>query len=238
MAPALSADGPAPLHRTHWTVQLLAAAGMVAVAGIIIVILILVAIGIGNRTEYQPAKVAGEKRQITFTVGNPMDLAGTQLLKMDVAASEADGNSYGSGRGQDTRNILLIDKNSGAARRLLPDNSRRISRASFLSGKGDVQGDDDRVTDGNANGAITAPIAYYLLELPQPENAQHEDLLVGTLANGRQAVVMRGLDGIDRFWMRNPDQIALIVRDGLKLYYRVVDIPLLKVVESRPIAID
>ncbi len=49
---------------------------------------------------------------------------------------------------------------------------------------------------------------------------------------------MAGIDGVDLSWMDSPTRIGLIVREKLRLSYRIVDIPSFKVVENRPIAID
>jgi hypothetical protein len=82
------------------------------------------------------------------------------------------------------------------------------------------------------------PAAYYLLVLEQGRGSDLQQVLVGTLAGGRQGVVMEGIDGVDTVWMQSPTQIGLVVRERLGLYYRIVDIPSLKVVQSRRIVID
>jgi len=236
MEPALSAETPAPPGKTHWAVQALAGLGLLGIAGLIIILIAIAAISWPR--EYQPPKVAGNDRKVTFTVGNPGDLAGTGLTRMDIAASQFDGNSYSSRSGQDTRNILLVDRTSGESRKLLPDNSRHISRSHFLTAKGNAgEAGDDSLLVADAKSA-PGPVIYYLLEIDRSSEQGGEDVLVGRLADRQQAYVMTGIDGIDRLWMRGPTQIGLIVRDHLKLYYRVVDVPTLKVVLSRPIAID
>jgi hypothetical protein len=132
----------------------------------------------------------------------------------------------------------MIDRKSGDSRKLLPDNSRRIANSHFLSAKADMRGNDDALVQPSEPKAPVEPIAYYLLETDDPSQPKHEDVLVGRLSDRQQAYVMSGIDGIDTLWMLSPTQIGLIVRDHLKLYYRVIDIPSLKVVQSRPIAID
>ena len=230
---------PPPPGKTHWAVHALAGIGLLGIVGLIaIAIVIIVAAVVSRPREYQPAKVAGNDRKFTFTVGNPGDLAGTSLTRMDIAASQGDGNSYSSRSGQDTRNILLIDRTSGESRKLLQDNSRHISRSHFLTAKGDAGDTDDDVLAVDGGKPASGPVAYYLLEIDRPSQQNEEDVLVGRLADRQQAYVMTGIDGVDRLWMRSPTQIGLIVRDHLKLYYRVVDVPTLKVVLSRSIAID
>ncbi|HEX4736962.1 MAG TPA: hypothetical protein VH331_05310 [Allosphingosinicella sp.] len=227
-------DKPASLRDTHWAVQLLAAAGLLAIAGFIVIVLFIVGIG---RSEYQPRKVQGNDREVTFTVGNPEDLPGTDLIKLDVAVSDADG-SYSASSGRDSRNFLLIDRKTGDSRKLLPDNGRRIADAHFLPAKAEMRGNDDALARPSEPKAPAEPVAYYLIETDDPSQPQREDVLVGRLSDRQQAYIMSGIDGIDTLWMLSPTQIGLIVRDHLKLYYRVIDVPSLKVVQSRPIAID
>lgn len=222
--------------RAHWIVWLFAIVGL----GGIVAFILLVAAVTGPFDRRQPAKVAGTKAEETFTVGGVQPLTGTQLVQMDIAASGGSG-SY-SGKGPDVRNILLLDRRTGASRRILPDNSRRISRSSFLPAQAEqvaqTAGDALMGVDGRTADDSRAPPAYYLLEVEQRGNPELEDLLVGRIADGKQAFVMTGIDGVDSTWMDSPTRLGLIVREKLRLYYRVIDIRSLKVVENRPIAID
>src|SRR4051812_16196321 len=185
MAPALSAEKPAPLHRTHWAVQLLAAAGLLGLVGFILIVVLFVAMG-GPR-DYQPAKVEGNDRKVTFTGGNPSDLPGTGLTRMDIAASAADG-AYSSGRAQDTRNVLLIDRATGASRKLLPDNSRTIDQIYFLPATAtpatDASDNPEMLVTGSDEKRTAVSPAYYLLVLRRAE-PDTRDVLVGTLDGGR-----------------------------------------------------
>lgn len=234
----MSAEPAARPPRAHWLVWLFAAVGLIGIVGVIA----LVAMVMSFERPYQPAKVASDRKtEIVFTVGTPQDLPGTDLLHLDVSASEGRGGSspYSGGR-DDRRNILLLDKATGASRRILPDNMRRIEEARFLPAKAQIP--DDRAADsaliGTAEADERAPAAYYLLEVQQAERSELKDVLVGTLSGGRQGFVMRGLDGIDSVWMQSPTRIGLIVRERLGLYFRIVDIPTLKVVQSRRIEVD
>lgn len=226
------------LLRAHWIVWLFAAVGL---AGILCLIFLTVMI-IGLDRPREAAKVADQKSQTVFVVGGPEDLAGTNLMHLAVSASTGRGSGYSGGR-DDQRNVLLIDKMSGASRRILPDNAHRIVSEHFLPAKAEVP---DKPRDDGSDAALmgkpapskTAPIAYYMLVLEQGKGSELQQILVGTLAGGRQGVVMEGLDGVDNVWMQGPTQIGLLVRERLGLYYRVVDIPSLKVVQSRRIVID
>jgi hypothetical protein len=81
------------------------------------------------------------------------------------------------------------------------------------------------------------PPAYFALLVAQPARHDRFDLLIGALAGGEQHYVMQNLEGVDSVWMQSPTRIGFIVREQLNLYYRIVDIPTLRVVQSRRIAI-
>lgn len=229
---------PAPrAPRAHWIVWLFAIVGL----GGIVALILLVAVVTGPFDRRQPARVAGTRAEETFTVGGVQPLTGTDLVQMDIAASGGNGGSY-SGKGPDVRNILLVDRRTGASRRILPDNSRRISRSSFLPAQAEqVAHPGDNPLMGANGGRMAdsrAPAAYYLIEVEQRGNPELQDILVGRIADGRQTFVMTGIDGVDSTWMDSPTRLGLLVRERLRLYFRIVDIASLKVVENRPIAID
>lgn len=228
-------EAPAPRRpRTHWIVWLFALVGLV---GILAVVALTVMVS-NAFDQHQPAKVAGTKAEEILTVQSVRALPGTDLIQMEVGTSSPSGSYSGSG-GSDLRNILLLDRRTGASRRLLSDNSRRIRQSRFLPARaepGAAPADAEVLMSGQVDDR--APAAYYLLEVAHERDPDVEDVLVGRLADGRQGVVMAGIDGVDLIWMDSPTRLGLIVREKLRLYYRIVDIPSLKVVESRPIAID
>jgi hypothetical protein len=239
--PDAAPSGPSKrprLLRAHWLVWLFAAVGLAGILCLIFLTVMIMGIDRGRET----AKVADQKSETVFVVGGPEDLSGTNLMHLAVSASTGRGSGYPSSR-DDQRNVLLIDKMSGASRRILPDNAHRIVSEHFLPAKAEVP---DKPRDDGSDAALmgkpapskTAPIAYYMLVLEQGKGSELQQILVGTLAGGRQGVVMEGLDGVDNVWMQGPTQIGLLVRERLGLYYRVVDIPSLKVVQSRRIVID
>lgn len=231
----MSADEAAAPRRprAHWIVWLFALVGLAGV-----VALIVLATVVSNAFDrHRPAQVAGTKAEETFTVQSVHALPGTHIIQMEVGTPAPSG-SY-SGSGSDMRNILLLDRRTGASRRILPDNSRRIRQSRFLPARaepGTATADDELLMGGQ--GGERQPAAYYLLEVEHQGDKDLEDLLVGRLADGKQAVVMSAIDGVDLTWMDSPTRLGLIVREKLRLHFRIVDIPSLKVVESRPIAID
>lgn len=222
----------------HWIVWLFALVGL---AGILAFVFLVAMLG-GAHVPDQPAKVAGRKAEETFTVSGVRRLPGTELMQLEIAASEGGGGSYSSGGGRDVRNVLLLDRRTGASRKILPDNRRHVSRSQFLPGEVEGEGApltaDDVLLGAPDGERRSPPPAYYLLQVEQPGNRDLEDVLVGRLADGRQAFVMTGIDGIDSTWMDSPTRIGLIVRERLRLSYRIVDIESLKVVENRPIVVD
>jgi len=225
----------------HWLVWLFAAVGLIG----ILCIIALVAMIVGSEGHREVAKVAGAKQETVFAVGTPEELPGTNLLHLPVYASQGGraGSGPYSGSRDDQRNLLLIDKESGVSRRILPNNERRIVSVRFLPARaetGPSDRDDVVAAAAPADGGQekTAPAAYYLLVLDQGGASQAQDILVGALSDGRQGIIMQGIDGLDASWMKGPTQIGLIVRERLGLYYRIIDIPSLKVVQSRRLEID
>jgi hypothetical protein len=231
-----------PSRRAHWLVWVFAIVGLLGVVAIIFIALTLS--NMGGR--YQPAKVAGAAPETVFSIGNVQSLGNSNLVRMDITVSGGGrgSGSYSGGYGEGVRNILLLDRGTGASRKLLPDNKHRIAESHFLAAESDFEvGGNAARPDIDISGAEgdlrekpESPAAYYALEIER-DGADGIDLLVGTLSSGRQAYVMRGLDGIDSIWMDSPTRIGVIVRERLHLYYRIVDIPSLTTIVSKPIDI-
>lgn len=234
----MSAEREPPSRRLppgQWLLWLFATVGLVGLLAVIALVAMLYDSGRG----YEPAKVQGAKPETLFVLGNVNELAGTNLIRIDINARDSRrGSSSLSGGGPDTRNILLLDKATGASRKLLADNSRQIEQSRFLPAKAGLVASGDDPLMGEPDAADRPPPAYYVLAVAQGPGGGVRDILVGTLSGGRQAYVMRGVDGIDSIWMHSPAQVGFLVRERLGLYYRIVDIPSLKVVTSRRVAID
>lgn len=224
-----------PRQKTHWIVWLFAIVGVLGV--IAFIMLAIMVFGFPGRME--PAEVVAEASRIRFVVRDAAPIRGTNLVQITIAAGP-EGSPYSSGRGDDERNILLLDRASGAVRRLLPDNDRRIARSYFLPAQAEASpGPSEAVVGERDTDDATPPPppAYFALLVAQPAHDDRFDLLIGTLADERGNFTMQGLAGVDGVWMHSPTQIALIVREGLNLFYRVVDIPSRRIVLSRRIAI-
>ncbi len=232
----------------------LAAIGTLALVSFLLLLFGLGMSGSGFDERQAPAKVADVASQTTFVVGQVSELNGTDLVRIDIMADRSDRISAspysGAGEPDRLRNILLLDKSNGTTRLILPDNERLIVSSSFLPAQASRAGtpDDDIVMEieGGRHVPATLPPAHYLLTIRSAglrprtgdgKPSQKIDLLVGTLGTGRQGIVMRGINAVEASWMQSGTQLGLVVRDNLALYYRVIDIPTLRAVTSRPIAI-
>lgn len=224
-----------------------AALGVLAAGAVIF--LAVVVLGFMGQRPYQAAPVAGKTATERYTVQDIENVRGTSLIGIEIGLSQGSVGSY-SGRGdRDQRNLILLDKTTGTSRRLLTDNSRHLETTWLLPAKAEARplgGDQadpaaDIVTEApRTEGAAEArkpPIAYYVVSVRQPKG-ELLDLLVGEIGSGHQAFVLSGIDGVDRIWMLTPTRIGLLLRQGMKLHYRVIDVPTLKVVVARPVEID
>jgi hypothetical protein len=227
----------APRQRPHWIVWLFAIVGLL---GIIAFIMLAVTI-FGLQRPMEPAEVV-DASTTHFIVRDAEPMQGTNLVRITIASGPA-GSPYSSGgRMDDARNILLLDRTSGAVRRLLPDNSRRIARSYFLPAEAEAAPgpSGEFATDrdsGSGSSTPPAPPAYFALLVAQADHDDRFDLLIGTLAGNGQVFAMPGLAGVDGVWMQSPTQVAFIVREGLTLFYRIVDIPSRRIILSRRIAV-
>lgn len=235
-APAPSPSAP-PRSTPGWRFLFwfFAAIGL-ATAGAILWIAFMLSGGMRVR---EPAVVAGKNPGTSFIVGDVSPVSGTGLIAIEIEArSERSGmGSIKPGYSADIRNILLLDRSTGQSRRILPDNNTRIAERLFLPAEAQTR--FDRLRAGDARGDGKSPLAYFALLLERGSDEQKSyDLLVGTLANGKQGVVMKGLSGVQQTAMIDDRRVGLIVREGGRLYYRTVDIPAQKLLESNPIAIE
>lgn len=232
----MSAEQPSqrPGRRPHWLVWLFALIGLIGILAIIYIAVTIFSLG----RPREPARVAGDTPAASLVVRAVTPLTGTNFVWIDIGRPAGGSGSFSSsGRDDDRRNILLLDKMSGATRRLLPDNSRRIAQIHFLPAVADVVSEATAAATSALEQEGEPPPAYYLLTVEQGGDSDRLDLLVGSLADGRQDYVMQGVEGVDSVWMQSPTRIGLIVRERLNLYHRIVDIPSLRVVQSRRIAI-
>jgi hypothetical protein len=224
----------------RWVVWLFATIGLCAALAVIY-LAISVAM-MGSRWDKEPAPIQAKNPELRFAVAGAEAIPGTDLAQIVIATETSISGGYDSysksGR-PDERNLILLDKTTGASRKLLPDNSRRIvARYMLPAVAGATKGDNEWFTMTGSDGKeITPPVAYYLLRV-RAANGETEDLLLGNVASGRQDFVLKGIDGVDRIWMQTPTRIAMLLRQQRKLYYRAFEVPELKLTVARPIEID
>lgn len=227
---------PAASRKARWLVWAFAALGVMTALAMIWLVVMLS--GTGFRRE--PAVVKADKPGETYAVGSVEALAGTNLIAIEIESVDVE-RGYGSiksGMGEDVRNVLLLDRNTGDSRRLLPDNRQQIASIFYLPAEAQTGNEDDRVAATGSGTKRILPPAYYLIQLSVKRGEKNSiSLLVGPLAGDQPTTVMEGLDGVERRWMLDSRRLALIVREGSQLYFRVIDMIDHKVLQSRKIEI-
>jgi hypothetical protein len=229
-----------PAGRTgRWVIWSFAALGVVAAISVIFLAVMVFSF---TAERGAPAQVAGKTASEQYSVQGVEEIDGTNLFKVEIGIGDRGGGSYSS-RGVDLRNLILLDKSTGANRRLLPGNDRHVVDTTFLpaAATGGAFGVATEVTESTDTPAGTKkapppPMAYYVVEVRQKEGVL-QDVLVGNLAGGSQAWLLTGIDGADKMWMISPTRLGMLLRQGMKLQYRVIDIPTLKIVTATAVDI-
>lgn len=168
-----------------------------------------------------------------------VELEGTDLAAMELGQSVSDsmfGNSYGDWQ---QRNIVFVDQTTGKSSRLLPDNNQFIEDISYFPNapsSAKAKRDDIALVlggDREISGQPKAPIAYYMAVVSnRPSHSEGVEILVGTLANRQQGVVLRGNLAVDESWMIDARRLGLILRKPDGLYFAEIDIPGVKLLRS------
>ncbi len=218
-----------------------AAVGLLAAAAVIFLALSVSFWDRDRRPEPAPIQAGADAADI-FSISQTNPLPGTRFDELVVARFDArtyDRGSYSSGGKEvDERNVILLDSTNGVSRKLLPDNTRRIVGRTYLravAGRGgDTDADGYEVKPAETPGP---PLAYYVIEV-EAVDGKSRDVLIGDLGTGRQAMLLRGIDGVDRVWMQSPTRMGVLMRQGRKLQYRAIEIPDLKIVAQQQVAID
>jgi hypothetical protein len=226
----------------RWLVWVFAAVGF---AGLLAVIYVAVMIEQSmNRAPRAPVAAADGKE--AFSVGEINPLSGSNIVAIDINEIDENSGLIKSGgsngyRGEERRNILLLDQSTGVSTPILPDNSKRINEVDYLSAKPSIQNDNEaairaariatRVADSSDDS--DEPVAYYLLEIQETQASDGPiSVLVGALSTGKQAIVMSNIGSVEDHWMLSATEVGMLVREKKALYFRVVNIPELKVTKS------
>lgn len=218
-----------------------AGVGLLAAAAVIFIAVNIMAWSGHQVRDAAPIEAKGSAQE-AYAVAEVNPLVGTDINEI-VIATEASvgrrgGSSYSKDGSADERNVVLLDKATGASRKLLADNRRQIAARHYLpalAGPEEPTTDDYLVTGADGK-QEKPPRAYYVLRV-KAADGKSEDMLIGDLKTGHQAFVLTGIDGVDRLWMQSPTRLGLLMRQGRKLHYRAIDIPTLKVVAAQPVDI-
>jgi hypothetical protein len=231
----------------QWLTWIFAAVGLL---GVFAVIYLAIMIN-GSFYEAKTAPVVAADGKEVFEIGEIQPLAGSNIVAVNINADD-EGNRYGSAgisKGSssgDQRNILFIDKITGNSSRLFPDNSNRIVDVTYLSAMPQAfAGTGQNLAAMTAAAAVEytsqdtdAPVAYYLLEIAEIKGQSSPiSILVGTLASRKQAIVMKNITSVENHWMLSKTELGLLVREKQELYFKVVNIPDLKMTKSVKIEI-
>lgn len=226
-------------------IWIFAGVGLLAAIAVIWLAAVLTGVSYFDRRP-EPAKVAVKGEAEPYSVQDVRDVPGTGLVQIAVGIAGRGGKgvySSSSEREFDHRNLILLDKATGTSRRLLADNRRRIAEFRFLPALAAVdsaeRAEDEYVleaTEEPDGKRPPPPAAYYVLAVRKPDS-ERQDVLVGNIASGRQAFLLNDIDGIDRMWMLSPTRLAMVVREGMNVHYKVIDVPTLKLVLARPVEI-
>ncbi len=236
-------EGEKPKRAARWLFWGFAAVGALAALAVIGLAVLVLGFALHNPPG-QPATVAGAGapgQSEAYSVQSVDEVRGTDLLQIAIGVGDSRSEPYSSRGPNDQRNLILLNRSTGDSRRLLQDNSRHIDAVSFFPAVAEgtaeeTNPNDVAPRDDEAKKTPPPAFAYYALTVRQKEGLQR-DLLVGDLASGKQGFVLSGIDGIDRMWMLSPTRLAVLLREKLKLHYRVIDLPSLKMVTARPIDI-
>lgn len=238
--PLLQTETIQPKPWLRWFIWPFVVLGVLAAIALVWLMVMLLDLGGGSREQPVMARAGDERR---FTVGQIEPLEGTSLIAIQISAIDH-GGSISKGYGSDQRNLLLLDRNTGQSRRILPDNAKRITGLRYLPdgnapapmpGERDreVRSDEDSPTKASRKAA-----RYYVFELADPNRPDKgHDLMVGLLASGKPVPVLRGIDGIDHLEMLNDNRASIIVREKGQLHFKVLDLPASKITEDHLIDI-
>jgi hypothetical protein len=179
-----------------------------------------------------------------LTVTDLAELRGTDYLVADVVDGEDyDSFSLKSSSAPAVRNLLLIRRDDGSSRALLPDNRWRVVQTYFtaaragppLASYSSYSGSSSGASDGTRRIDDEAAPAYFVVEGRATAEQRPVSVRVGTLADMKSAVVLNDLIEVTGLWMIDDHRLALIARRGAKTEYFEIDMATKAVIGSHAI---
>ena len=174
---------------------------------------------------------AGELQLSGFTA-----LTGTRWSLMALGNDVSDsmfGNSYGQWQ---NRNLAFVDRTSGNSFRLLADNTRYVAGGLlFQVGAGPARELDSRGElqfDTRAD-AAPQPLGWYLAEVAgRPSRQGGIEVVLGSLTERRQAVLLKGNLTVERGWTIDATRLGLLLRRPEGISVAIIDAAAMKVVQE------
>lgn len=220
--------------------------GVLTAAAVIFLAVVVARFESGRAREAAPVETKASSER--FAIGDVDAIKGTRFNEIVIATEASIGGGsggYSRGRERDERNIILLDKATGANRKLLADNSRHIAARYYLPA---LEGAEEPTpggylaaieeAEGKAeSGKTVAPTLAYHVLVVDAVGGKSQDVLIGDLRSGQQAFVLTGIDGLDRLWMQSPTRMGILMRQGRKLRYRAIDLTTLKIVAAQDVDI-
>lgn len=160
----------------------------------------------------------------TTSVLNVRPVAGTPytVLFSGVGPGEAEeGPSlFTAARVEGVHNVVLLDTETGASRRLVPDDARLVLNARLLSPVAEDEGTD-----------AAPPPEWIALDVADAEG-DPIDLVIARLDGSVPAIVLTGLERVVSVWSRDAKTLAALVRVDGALAFRLIDGETLTVTSS------
>ncbi|MEG3146385.1 hypothetical protein U1839_17165 [Sphingomonas sp. RT2P30] len=216
-------------YRRVWRFNALVIAAF-GIVGILAAVAVLVAVLIDVQSRFAPHGVFRGDRPRSEAVSGDVPtftkqerVEGTPFLAMTIGAKNPDGSlaMVGSSRSGDQaeRNVLLLDLRNGDTRYVLPNNDRPLVQWDVLSSAG---------PDGKSVGR-----AY--VALVGNAGSSKYDVLIGTVATGKQLWAARGVTALDVPNLVDDGTIGFVVWNGNAASYHLYGLDDLKERMARPL---
>lgn len=251
--------------RKDWLFWIFAALGVAGVISMIVIAVSISGIGSRNQPTPAPLAVQNGNQNIAYRIGNITDIRGSEQSSMEIVSGSTHlrlGSGSLSRRDTAIHNIILVDQKTGKSRRLLANNNGQIISGIWLADQSgaipEEFGQDiskfrrARETEigeaaedpGSPEHAAmlervrNAPLNYYMMIVAsKTADKIQSELLVGRLSDGEQAMILDGIESIERYWLLSPTTVAMIVQQNGEIFHHIVNFATLSVNHSNKIEI-